>query len=74
MDESLTLPNGVCTYTVMVRATDPSGDSQMQTPQRPPTAATVMVVITVTDVNEAPEVTTDDATMTVRRGQRATSP
>ena len=36
-------------------------------PQIPPTAYAVTVTITVTDVNEAPEVTTTDTLITVRR-------
>ena len=41
---------------VVVRATDPTGDPQMYGPQTTANSDAVTVMVTVTDVNEAPEV------------------
>ena len=49
----------------MVRATDPSGVPSEETAE-PANSDTVMVTITVTDVNEAPAVTTTDAAVADR--------
>ncbi len=51
---------GVCTYTVVVRATDPAGVPQAASNDAD-NSDTVTVVITVTDVNEAPPVAGDAA-------------
>ena len=48
------------TYTVVVRATDPTGIPGADDAD-PANSDTVMVIITVTDVNEAPDVTGDAA-------------
>ncbi len=58
---------GKGTYTVVVRATDPSGDPQIMGAQTA-NSDTVKVTITVTDVNEAPAVT-GEATATFDEGE-----
>ena len=50
-------------FTVTVRATDPAGDPQVPTPDMD-NSDTVMVTITVTDVNEPPTIAGGDASVT----------